>query len=69
MFRDIALIRAVQSDRIAREVIARVGPEVASRDSRVTAARRSVGRALVRAGARIAAEPVAISSADLVGSR
>jgi len=71
MFRnDIDVIRAVQSDRIARDVIARVGPEVAPRGSSVVAFRRSVGRWIVRIGARIAAEPAPVGrAADLVGSR
>ena len=71
MFRnDIDVIRAVQSDRIRRDVIARVGPEIAPRDSSVVAFRRSIGRSIVRIGARIAADPAPSGvSADLVGSR
>ena len=67
---DIAVIRAVQSDRIQRSVIARVGPEIAPRDSGIRAVRRSIGRSIVRVGSAIAAEPASVGRhADLVGSR
>lgn len=57
MFRnDIAVIRAVQSDRISRDVMSRVVPEMAPRDSAVRTARRSIGRSIVRVGVRIAAD-------------
>jgi hypothetical protein len=70
MFRnDIAVIRAVQSDRIQRQVLARVGPAVAPRDSRFRAVRRSVGRSIVRFGAAVAADGAAGRSVDLAGSR
>ena len=70
MFRnDIATIRAVQSDRISRDVLSRTTPELAPRDSRIRAARRSIGRSIVRVGARIAAEPSTGRPLDLAGSR
>ena len=40
---DIAVIRAVHSDRISRDVMSRVMPEMAPRDSSIRAARRSIG--------------------------
>jgi hypothetical protein len=55
----IDVIRAVHSDRIRRDVIARIQPEIQPRGSRVVSARRSIGRSVVRIGARIAAEPEA----------
>ena len=58
MFRpDIDVIRAVHSDRIRRDVMAHVRPEVAPRDTSMRAARRFIGRSIVRIGARIASEP------------
>ena len=67
---DIAVIRAVQSDRIQRQVIARVRPEIAPRDSSIRAARRAIGRSIVRIGAAIAAEQPSVGrSIDLAGSR
>ena len=66
---DIDVIRAVQLDRIRRDVTARVRREVAPRDSTMRAARRLIGRSIVRIGARIAAEPLGEHSLDLAGSR
>jgi hypothetical protein len=62
---DIAVIRAVQSDRIRRDVIRAARPEVPAGDSRVQAARRTIGRSIVRIGARIAAEPAPETSLRL----
>jgi hypothetical protein len=57
MFRnDIAVIRAVQSDRIARDITSRVMPETAPRETSIRSARRSIGRSIVRIGVRIAAD-------------
>jgi hypothetical protein len=57
MFRDdIAVIRAVQSDRISRDVTSRVVPELAPRDSSIRVARRSIGRSIVRFGQAVAAD-------------
>ena len=55
----IDVIRAVQSDRISRDVIARARPEVARNgdsESAVRAIRRSIGRRVVRFGERIASD-------------
>jgi hypothetical protein len=69
MFRnDIDVIRAVHSDRIDRDVMPRVRPEVAPRGasiSAIRAMRRWVGRSFVRFGERIAAEPSAESQLRL----
>ena len=70
MFRyDISVIRAVQSDRIQRDVMACAEPAVAPRGSSFRAARRQVGRSIVRVGARIAAEGQTEQALDLAGSR
>ena len=66
---DIDVIRAVHSDRIRQDVIARVGLEVAPREPAVLAARRSIGRSIVRVGARIAAEPAPEHALGLAGWR
>ena len=66
---DIDVIRAVHSDRIRRDVIARSCPEMAPGESAVRVARRSVGRSIVRIGTRIAAEPSAEHALDLAASR
>jgi len=58
MFRpDIDVIRAVHSDRIRRDVHARHRPDIAPGESVMRAARRSIGRSIVRVGTRIASEP------------
>ena len=53
---DIDVIRAVHSDRIRRDVIARMRVEPASRKPVVLVARRSIGRSIERLGVRIAGE-------------
>ena len=70
MFRnDIDVIRAVHSDRIDRDVMSRVRPEVAPGGASISAIRllmrRWVGRSFVRFGERIAAEPSAESQLRL----
>ena len=60
---DIAVIRAVHADRLSRDL---ASVEVARfrRDSGHSV-RRSIGRLMVRAGSRLAAEP----SLELAGTR
>jgi hypothetical protein len=67
--RDIGVIRAVHSDRIRRDVIARVHPHVVPRESSFLVVRRAVGRSIVRVGSRIAAEPATEHALDLATSR
>ena len=70
MFRpDIGVIRAVHSDRIRRDIVARVRPEMAPRESAYLAARRRIGHWIVRQGARIAAETANEQELDLAGSQ
>ncbi len=66
---DIDVIRAVQSDRIRRDAHAHLRADLAPRDTTLRSARRSIGRTIVRFGARIAAEPATEHSLDLVRSR
>jgi hypothetical protein len=70
--RDIAVIRAVHSDRIRQDEMARHRAEVRHaqrRERAVPAARRAIGRSIVRIGARIAAEPTAEATRELASSR
>ena len=66
---DIDVIRAVQSDRIRRDVTARIRPELAPRAPALLAMRRLIGRPIIRLGARIAADPTTEHALDLAGSR
>ena len=70
--RDIAVIRAVHSDRIRQDEMTRHRGEmrrIQRRESAVQGARRAIGRSIVAIGARIAAEPAADAGLDLASSR
>ena len=56
MFRDIAMIRAVHSDRIKRDIRIRTIDSHYRHVSRISGIRRAIGRPIVRIGARIAGE-------------
>ena len=70
--REIAVIRAVHSDRIRQDEMARDRAEmrhIQRREPAARTARRAIGRSIVRVGARIAAEPTAEAGLELVSSR